>query len=238
MIAERAVDALGHARTALERLAERLGLADAVDPERALAVARAIPRVAEPVAAHAAQVVRLDDAALDGVGLGGAVLDLDELAAAHGRRQHGQHVLVERRRLRRRGAAHVVAPERGLELRAHVVERGARVGGHERADEVEREQERLRLERREPRGPAELVAVELLLDVDRAPLVDALGIHGVAAAAEVDEVEQLQVILELLVAELEALGQLGRVDEGVLAVAAGGRARRRASPAVPRSAPA
>ncbi len=113
--------------------------------------------------------------------------------------------------------------ERRLELGAHVVERRARVGGHERADEVEREQERLGLERREPRGAAELVAVELLLDVDRAPLVDALGVHRVAAATEVDEVEQLQVILELLVGELEARGQLGRIDSGVLVLTAGGQ---------------
>ena len=101
------------------------------------------------------------------------------------------------------------------------MERRAGIGGHERADEVEREQERLGLERREPRGAAELVAVELLLDVDRAPVVDALGVDGVAAAAEVDEVEQLQVILELLVGELEARGQLGGVDGGVLVLAAG-----------------
>ena len=199
MIAERAVDARGHARAALERLVERARRADAVDAERALAVARAIPGVAVPVAAHAAQVVRLDDARSTASAWRAEVLDLDHGAAAHGRREHREDVLVERRRLRRGRAAHVVAPERRLELGAHVVERRAGVGGHQRADQVERQQQRLGLERREPRRAAELVAVQLLLDVDRAPVVDALGVDRVAAAAEVDEVEQLEVILELLV---------------------------------------
>src|SRR5207248_7521895 len=83
-----------------------------------------------------------------------------------------------------------------LELLADARERRVRVGGDHRPDVLEREPDRARLERREPRRGAERVAPQLLVDVDRA--VAELGVHGVTAAAEVDEVEQGQVLLELV----------------------------------------
>ena len=85
--------------------------------------------------------------------------------------------------------------ERLLELRAHAVERRVRAGGDHRPDELEREPDRARLERRQPRRAAERVAEELLVDVHLVALQ--LGVDGVAAAAEVDEVEQREVLLEL-----------------------------------------
>src|SRR5262249_32084782 len=154
---ERSVDACRQALAPLERLAERARLADAVDTERALAAGRAIPRVAVPLAAQATQVVRLDEAPLDRFCLACQVVDLDQRAAADRVREYREHVLVQPRRQRRGGSSHVVAPERLLELRAYVVERGARIRGHQRADEVECEQQRLGLERREPSRSAELV---------------------------------------------------------------------------------
>ncbi len=49
-----------------------------------------------------------------------------------------------------------------------------------------------------------------------------LGVDGVAAAAEVDEVEQRQVLLERLGRDREPLDQLLRLDHGVALLAAGG----------------
>ena len=71
-----------------------------------------------------------------------------------------------------------------------------RLGGDQRADELEREADRTRLERRQPRRGAEWVAPELLVDVHLVAVQ--LGVDRVAAAAEVDEVEQVEVVLELV----------------------------------------
>ena len=98
------------------------------------------------------------------------------------------------------------APNVSSSLRGRV-ERGVRLGRDHRPDELEREPDRARLERRQPRRPPERVAEELLVDVH---LVAAqLGVDGVAAAAEVDEVQQREVLLERLVRDLEPLDELG-----------------------------
>ena len=76
-------------------------------------------------------------------------------------------------------------------------------GGDHRPDELEREADRARLERRQPRRPAERVAEELLVDVHLVALQ--LGVDRVAAAAEVDEVEQREMLLELLGRDREPL---------------------------------
>ena len=94
-----------------------------------------------------------------------------------------------------------VGAERRLDLLAHRRERRVGLGRDQRRDDVERPQERLGLERREPGGPAERVAVELLVDVNVAVLGGA--VDGVAAAAEVDEVQQVEALLELLRREPE-----------------------------------
>ena len=66
----------------------------------------------------------------------------------------------------------------------------------DRPDELEREPDRTRLERREPRREAEDVAVQLLVDAHH--VVVELGVDRVAPAAEVDEVEQRQCLHQLL----------------------------------------
>ena len=109
-------------------------------------------------------------------------------------------------------------PNAASTLRAHVAERGARAGRDLRPDEVERHQDRLRLERREARRAAELLAVQLLLDLDRVAVE--LGVDGVAAAAEVDEVEQVDLLDERVVGEPVALLQIGRRDLAARLVAA------------------
>src|SRR5437773_5552754 len=48
------------------------------------------------------------------------------------------------------------------------------------------------------------------------------GVDRVAAAAEVDEVQELQVLLELLLRDVEALDDLVRRDDGVVSLAARG----------------
>ena len=94
------------------------------------------------------------------------------------------------------------------------------LGGDHRADELEREPDRARLERRQTRRRAEGVAEELLVDVD---LVAAqLGVDGVAAAAEVDEVQQREVLLERLLGDLrEPLDEVARRDGGARLLATG-----------------
>ena len=110
-------------------------------------------------------------------------------------------------------------PERLLELLADARQRRVRVGGDHRPDVLEGEPDRARLERRQARRGAERVAPQLLVDVHRA--VVQLGIDRVAAAAEVDEVEEGEVLLELVGRDRgEALEQLRRRDLGVALLAA------------------
>src|SRR6185503_17083116 len=63
-------------------------------------------------------------------------------------------------------------------------------------------------------------AEELLLDVDILALE--IGVHRVAAAAEVHEVEQREVLGELLGREAEALGELAGGDRRGRVLAAAG----------------
>ncbi len=94
-----------------------------------------------------------------------------------------------------------------------------RVGRDHRPDVLEREPDRPGLERRQPRRCTERVAPQLLVDVDRA--LSQLRVDRVTAAAEVDEVEQRQVLLELVRGDGgEALEQLGRRDLGLPLLAA------------------
>ena len=94
-----------------------------------------------------------------------------------------------------------------------------RVGGDHRPDVLEREPDCACLERRQARRGAERVAPKLLVDVHRA--VAQLGVHRVTAAAEVDEVEKGQVLLELVRRDRrEVLEQLRLRDLGVPLLAA------------------
>ena len=108
--------------------------------------------------------------------------------------------------------------ERLLELPPHLVERAVGLGGDHRPDELEREPDRARLERRQARRRPERVAEQLLVHVD--VVAAQLGVDRVAAAAEVHEVEQREVLLERLGRDHEAVDELRRRNHGLGLLAA------------------
>src|SRR6266508_5374560 len=110
--------------------------------------------------------------------------------------------------------------ERLLELPADAIQRRVRVRRDHRPDELHREADRARLERSQARRVTEGVAVELLVDMHLVALE--CGVDGVAAAAEVDEIEQLKVLLELLLRNVEAFDDLAGRDHSVALFPAGG----------------
>ena len=122
------------------------------------------------------------------------VLDRDESAAPDSLGERRDEIGFGLLDVRLRCLAQLELAERLLELLAHAVEGGVRVRGDHRPDELEREADRSRLERGQARGMAESVAVEFLVDVHLVPLER--GVDGVTAAAEVDEVQELQVLFE------------------------------------------
>src|SRR3954466_1754825 len=95
-----------------------------------------------------------------------------------------------------------------------------RVGGDHRADEVERQSNRTGLERCQARGESKSVTVELLVDMYL--ITFERRVHRVTAAAEVDEVQQLQVLLELLLGNVEAVDDLAGRNDCVMSLATGG----------------
>ena len=72
-----------------------------------------------------------------------------------------------------------------------------RAGRQVLADEVDRGDERLRLDGQQARGAGEVVGVGLGVDLDRPVLVQ-LGVEHVRPAAEGDDVEDVDVLLQLL----------------------------------------
>ena len=75
------------------------------------------------------------------------------------------------------------------------------------AEEVDRGDQRLRLQRQQSRGPAEVVAVGLGVDLDL--VSDQLGVEHVGAAPEVDDVQQIDVVAQLLLGDVEFVAHLG-----------------------------
>ena len=159
-----------------------------------------------PVRQLALERVRLDDALRPGLLAFLLVLDLDETAVADSLGQGRDEVGLCFGDLRVRCLRELELAERLFELHAHPVERCVRVGRDHRPDELECKHDRAGFERGQARCEAERVAVELLVDVDGVALER--RVHRVAAAAEVDEVEQLQVFLELLGGDVESLDDL------------------------------
>ena len=73
-------------------------------------------------------------------------------------------------------------------------------------------------ERCQAGGESESVAVELLVDVHLVTLER--RVDGVTATAEVDEVQKLEVLLQLVLGDGEALDDLVSGDDGVVSFAA------------------
>ncbi len=162
--------------------------------------------------------VRLDLAHARGVVTVLQVLDLDHEALLGAVAEHLDERLLGRGVARLGRAGEIEAPERLFQLLAHALQRRVRIGRDRRPDVLDREANRARFEWSELRRPAEHVAVQLLLDPDDVAVV--LGVHGVAAAAEIDEVEEREVILELLERDGEPSRDLVRRDRGRALVAA------------------
>ena len=97
-----------------------------------------------------------------------------------------------------------VVAQRGDDLLARRCEAAL---GQVVAEQVDRRDQRLRLERQQPGGTREVVAVGLGIDVDLLALD--LGVQHVAAAAEVDDVQHVEVLAQLLVGDLQALAHVG-----------------------------
>ncbi len=108
-----------------------------------------------------------------------------------------------------------------LELLPHAVERRMRVCSDHRSDELEGEADRARFQRSQPRREAERVPVELLVDVDGVSVERC--VDRVTPAAEVDEVQQLQVLFELVLRNVEALDELRCRDDRARVLSAGGQ---------------
>ena len=115
--------------------------------------------------------------------------------------------------VRRRRLGQIERTERLLELRPNAVEWGVGARGDHRPDELEGKPDRAGLERSQPRWATEGVAEELLVDVHLVALE--LGVDGVAAATEVDEVEEREVLLQLVGRDREAIDQLLRGDHSL-----------------------
>ena len=82
------------------------------------------------------------------------------------------------------------------------------------AEEVDRRHQRLRLQRQQARGAGEVVAVGLRVDLDF--VADDFRVEDVGAAAEVDDVEQLDVLAQLLRGQFETIAKV--VDVQTLAL--------------------
>src|SRR5207244_7366438 len=150
----------------LEPLVAQLRVPHPVETECALAVARAVPRVDVPVRKLALEVVRLDEPLRPRLLALLLVLDLDEVVVVDRVRERRDQLLLLGRDLRLGRLRQLELAERLLELAPHARDGAVRLGGDAGPDEVERQADRARLERREARRRPERLAVELLVDVD------------------------------------------------------------------------
>src|SRR5262249_30128521 len=205
-------------RPRLERLIRDLRAAHAIEPEAALRVARAIPRVYAPVRQLALERIRLDDAPRPRLLALLLVLDFDEAALADPLRERCDEVRFGVAGARLGRLCELELAERLLELLADAVERRVRVRGVHRADDLQGQADRARLERCQARRKSEGVAVELFVDMDVVALER--GVHRVTAATEVDQVEELEVLFELILRDVEPLDDLARRNDRVVSLAA------------------
>src|SRR6478736_7693505 len=196
---------VGHLLARLVALIQQLGVAHVGDLERAPAVLAAVVSLDVPAALVTPQQIRLDHARRELVARARVVADPHQALLAHALVEGGHgRLLVAALGLRRVGEG--VLPERARDLVAHGLQRAVGLRSQHRRDHVQRPQERLCLQRRQARRAAEGVAVELLVDQDRAVVGGA--VDGVATAAEVDPVEQVEVLLQLLLGQVEAVAHV------------------------------
>ena len=219
----------------VKALAQHSCVPHAIQAVRTRLVPVDVPRVHVPVGEAALDRVWLDAPGHHLLLLGLQVLDLDELVIVDrmGERVDESLLLAD---VGREGLRQLERAERLLELGAHAIEWGVGAGRDHRPDELERKPNRARLERRQPWCAAERVSEELLVDVHLVAVQ--LGVDRVAAAAEVDQVEQREMLLELLRRNREAVDELVRRDDSPRARRRRQRAGRRAATAARRSAQA
>ena len=142
-----------------------------------------------PVRQLSLERIRLDHPLRPGLLALLLVLDLDEPALTDALGQGGDEVRLGVDDLRVGSLRERELSEGLLQLLAHAIERCMRIGRDHRADELQRQTDRARLEWSQARRPPEGVAVQLLVDVDDVAVERC--VHGVTTAAEVDEVEEL-----------------------------------------------
>src|SRR5205085_5613723 len=139
----------------LESLVAKLRVPHAIEAERPLTVARAVPRVDVPVRKLAFEVVRLDEALRPRLLALLLVLDLDETVLVDRVREGRDQPLLLGLDLRLGCLRQLELAERLFELAPHARDGAVRLGRDAGPDEVEREADRARLERGQARRGAE-----------------------------------------------------------------------------------
>src|ERR671939_1959943 len=136
----------------LEPVLAQLRVPHPVEAEGPLALARAVPGVHVPVRELALEVVRLDEALRPGLLALLLILDLDEAVLADRVREGRDQPLFLVLDLGLGRLGQLELAERLLELAPNTCDGAVRLGGDAGPDEVERQADRPRLERRQARG--------------------------------------------------------------------------------------
>ena len=191
-------------------LVEHGGGADAVEPEGARGLLGGLVGVHVPALGAVHQLVRLDGARGELVLVLLVVLDLQHAALGdRARHDPGDLGVVALRGGDLEAVGGGIVAERVHDLLAR---RAQRALGQVLAHQVDRRRQGLGLEGQEPRRAGEVVPVGLGIDLDRPALH--LGVQHVRAAAEVHDVEHVDVLAQLGLGDLEALAQLANVELG------------------------
>ncbi len=207
-----------HVGARLEALVEEPRRLRGGHAEHARAAGGAAPADVVPLAAAVDEQVGLDGAPADALGALGPVLDVQQAALDDGRVDGVEHVVggkeeVAAHQRRRRALAGAA------ELGGGAGQSGARSRGQLAADELDGQQERVGLQRRQARRAREGGPGELARDAQlRAALV--LGVEQGAVAAEVDQVEQADVGAQLFGGDPEGGADGGDVEQRLVVAAA------------------
>ena len=186
----------------LEGALEHLGGLDAIQAEVAHVVLGRVEAGHVPALAPVDERVGLHRALGELVLVGLVVLQAQQVAGDDRLRRHpSDDRVVATLRGDLQPLLHGVGPQRGDDLLARA---GQRALGEVLADQVDGGDERLGLDRQQPRRPREVVRVGLGVDLDPA-VVAHLGVEDVGAAAEVHDVEDVDVLAQLGPGDLQAL---------------------------------